>query len=425
MNSVSREYVSAYQLCAQAAAVIDPSSAFAGFEHFESSEMLHGEGKTIAVTAEMRAADAAQRAAREAAIISPAQAWRDKLALSVDNLRTVKRKVQPGRVDDGRQYAVPERLVGRLERFCSCGAVLHWSLRGDLCLNCRPTVSRHVPVTPKKCVGCPAELPVRSKLALCVDCRKPKPKRIVRDVPTATVMADALLHEERPRLPPAIPVLEMTREAGINVPKANQRGAKPKYLWTSEQDAMLRGLYERKGENQKFSVKAAAANATGYPDYICMQRGRYLGLARVKESVWSKEELDFLELHVGKHDVTIARVFRAAGFNRSAAAIHLAVTRKLGGVRSHRDFFSAGQLGQLMGVDMHAVTRWIEQGLLAGERRESMRTEKQGGKSWAITQGAVRAFLVENPLAFDIRKVNQGWFMELLTRANFGGSNAE
>jgi hypothetical protein len=416
---MSCEYRSAFQLSAQAAVMVDPSNPFVGFEDFESSEMQHGEGKTIAVTAEMRAADAAQRAAREAAIISPAQAWRDKLALNVDNLRTVQRKVQPGRVDDGRQYVVPERLVGRLERFCGCGAVLHWSLRGDLCINCRPKVSRHVPVTPKKCVGCPAELPVRSKLALCVDCRKPK--RIVREMPAAKVMALASVREERPRLPAAVPVTEMAHEVGLGVPKVNRLGAAPKYIWTPEQDAMLRKLYERKGENQKFSIKAAAAKATGYPDYICMQRGRYLGLARVKESVWSKEELDFLELHVGKHDVTIARVFRAAGFHRSAAAIHLAVTRKLGGVRSHRDFFSAGQLGQLMGIDMHSVTRWIDQGLLVGERRESERTEKQGGKSWAITQEAVRTFLVENPLVFDIRKVNQGWFMELLTRANCEG----
>jgi hypothetical protein len=62
---------------------------------------------------------------------------------------------------------------------------------------------------------------------------------------------------------------------------------------------------------------------------------------------------------------------------------------------------------------------WIESGDLKAIRRETARTELQGGDIWFIEKTAVKAFIIQNIGIVDIRKVDKFWFVEMLT----GGEN--
>lgn len=109
-------------------------------------------------------------------------------------------------------------------------------------------------------------------------------------------------------------------------------------------------------------------------------------------------------------DERIRLKLKAAGFSRSATAIHLKIKRmrfKSG------PWYTATSLASAFGVDSHQVTRWIHTGLLAARRRGSARTPQQGGDMWFITENDVIRFIRDNPAAYDLRKVSQSWFLDL------------
>jgi hypothetical protein len=82
--------------------------------------------------------------------------------------------------------------------------------------------------------------------------------------------------------------------------------------------------------------------------------------------------------------------------------------------KQNPEHYTARGLASAFGIDSHAVARWIREGKLKGQPRQTERTEVQGGDMWMIHERDVRKFVKENPLGFDIRKVDQLWFMELV-----------
>jgi hypothetical protein len=200
------------------------------------------------------------------------------------------------------------------------------------------------------------------------------------------------------------------RSAGLLASK------KYKYHWTPAMDDQIRQAYElHLATRKKASIKDTLARRWGFPPYAVQQRASKLGLCRAKEKPWDERELALLEMHSWKSEERISQILRAAGFARSANAIHVKRVRQLGQRRRDYPFYSAHALGKLMGIDSHQVTRWIGTGMLRARKRGTKRGPHQGGDEWAIYPADVRAFIVGNPLGFDIRKVEQLWFMDLLT----------
>jgi len=130
----------------------------------------------------------------------------------------------------------------------------------------------------------------------------------------------------------------------------------------------------------------------------------------VKELPWSDAELRILERWAWMSDERIRLKLKAAGFIRSATAIHLKLRRMRFKAGS---WYSASSLASAFGVDIHQVTRWIASGLLRAQRRGSARTPQQGGDTWLITEKDVVRFIHQNPTAYDIRKADQCWFLDL------------
>jgi hypothetical protein len=198
------------------------------------------------------------------------------------------------------------------------------------------------------------------------------------------------------------------RSAGLLASK------KYKYHWTPAMDDQIRALYAR-ALKHRISIKELAAKRFGFPPWAVQQRASKLGLCRVKEKPWSEEELHLLEQHAWKSETRIEAILRAAGFTRSHNAIHVKRNRHfVGGRVEHYPFYSANRLAQLLGIDRHAINAWIKGGLLKAKRQGTQQLV-EWRDFWMIYPEDVRQFLTANPMAFDIRKVDQLWFMDLLT----------
>lgn len=192
-----------------------------------------------------------------------------------------------------------------------------------------------------------------------------------------------------------------------------KRGGKPrKYVPTAAIDAVITRLYVERVGRDKIPHLKLFAKKINWPDWAVKKRGRELGLARTKETPWSEAEVEILHQFAWMSDERIRLKLKAKGFTRTATAIHLKIKRT--GAKQG-DFYSATGLSSLLGCDSHCVMRWIKKGWLQAKPRGTDRTEAQGGDFWLIRPKDVREFIAGHPMEFDLRKVDQLWFVDLLT----------
>lgn len=132
-----------------------------------------------------------------------------------------------------------------------------------------------------------------------------------------------------------------------------------------------------------------------------------------KEPNWNDTELRILERNAHLQPEAIQRHLKVAGFRRSCIGIVLR--------RSRSNFLknlsgqSAMSLAICLGVDIHFVTKAINQGRLEAGRRGTKRTEKQGGDQWFIKDPDIKNYIKENVHEIDFRKVDKYWLVSILT----------
>lgn len=158
----------------------------------------------------------------------------------------------------------------------------------------------------------------------------------------------------------------------------------------------------------------ALAKKVGIPHWALKKRSRELGLARTKELPWSEPELEILERYAWMSDERIRLKLKAAGYARTVTGIHLKLRRMK--FKHDTSFYSAHGLAQALGIDSHAVSRWIRRGHLKAKRRGTKRTERQGGDIYLIREKDVRRFILEHPAEIDVRKLDPLWFLDLITK---------
>ena len=186
-----------------------------------------------------------------------------------------------------------------------------------------------------------------------------------------------------------------------------------KYVFTDQIDQLIRAVYlnHRDGKT-RIGIPPLAKNV-GIPHWALKKRARELGLARTKELPWSEAELAILSRYPWMSDERICLKLKAAGYSRTVIGIHLKLKR----MRFKHDgsFYSAYSLAQALGIDPHAVTRWIKSGHLKAKFRGTARGPQQNGDSYLIQEKDVRRFILEHPTDIDLRKVDQLWFLDLIT----------
>ena len=186
-----------------------------------------------------------------------------------------------------------------------------------------------------------------------------------------------------------------------------------KYVFTDQIDRLIRETYHNRREAKtRFNIRPLAKKV-GMPPWALKKRARELGLARTKELPWSEAELGILARYAWMSDERMRLKLKAAGYSRTVTGIHLKLKR----MRFKHDgsFYSAYSLAQALGIDPHAVTRWIKSGHLQAKFRGTARGPQQNGDSYLIQEKDVRRFILEHPTEIDLRKVDQLWFLDLVT----------
>jgi len=186
-----------------------------------------------------------------------------------------------------------------------------------------------------------------------------------------------------------------------------------KYIFTDQIDQLIREAYLNHLDEKMRRGIPFLAKKVGMPHWALKKRARELGLARTKELPWSERELEILSRYAWMSDERIRLKLKAAGCARTATAIHLKLKRM--GFKHDGSFYSANGLAQALGIDSHAVTRWIRSGHLKAKLRGTARTEQQNGDIYLIHEKDVRRFILAHPTDVDFRKVDQLWFLDLIT----------
>lgn len=118
---------------------------------------------------------------------------------------------------------------------------------------------------------------------------------------------------------------------------------------------------------------------------------------------WTDEEDALLSEEAGRR--TVGWLSRRLKRTPSSVANRLKRLRISQSVS--REWYTAQDLALCMGVDPTTVLRWV--------RSELLHARQSGPRQMLrITDADVRRFVRENPMRFDIRKVDQLWFVDLL-----------
>ena len=192
-----------------------------------------------------------------------------------------------------------------------------------------------------------------------------------------------------------------------------KRPGRRKYLFTDQIDQLIREIYlSHPGAKTRPGIRMLAKKV-GIPHWALKKRARELGLARTKELPWSEPELQILARYAWMSDERIRLKLKTAGYSRTVTGIHLKLRRMK--FKHDPSFYSANGLAQALGIDSHAVSRWIRHGYLKAQLRGTARGEQQNGDIYLIREKDIRRFIVEHPTEIDLRKVDQLWFLDLLT----------
>ena len=186
-----------------------------------------------------------------------------------------------------------------------------------------------------------------------------------------------------------------------------------KYGFSAQIDQHIREIYLGHPNAKTRPGIRHLAEQIGIPHWALKKRARELGLARTKERPWSEPELAILARFAWMSDERIRLKLKAAGYTRTVTGIHLKLRRMR--FKCDPSFYSGKGLAQALGIDAHVVTRWIKSGHLRAQVRGTSRSDQQGGDIYLIREKDVRRFILEHPTEIDLRKVDQLWFLDMIT----------
>ena len=217
-----------------------------------------------------------------------------------------------------------------------------------------------------------------------------------------------------------MPVVETASLPSVSLPAVEDRdgaGKKGrrhrKYVFTAQIDQRIREIYFSHPNAKARPGIRHLAEQVGIPHWALKKRARELGLARTKEKPWSEPELAILARYAWMSDERIRLKLKAAGYARTVTGIHSKLKRMR--FKCDPNFYSGKGLAQALGIDSHVVARWIKSGHLRAQFRGTARGEQQGGDIYLIREKDVRGFVLEHPTEIDLRKVDQLWFLDLIT----------
>lgn len=178
------------------------------------------------------------------------------------------------------------------------------------------------------------------------------------------------------------------------------------YVWTPEKDAFLRAKYDSLVRGRAAQIGAL----WGWPHWVIKKRAQGLGIARPTwndtRRSWTAEEDAALEQYAGKrYPLWIAR-----HLHRSLTSIVVRMKR----LRLSRcpEGLNQTAVAEAFGCSRDTVERWLLKGWLGASRAPAGNGERYG-----ITETDLLAFIRAYPTAFELRNVDQTWFLDLVLGA--------
>lgn len=167
--------------------------------------------------------------------------------------------------------------------------------------------------------------------------------------------------------------------------RANKRPVTSKHQWTEDELGLVRLYYD----GTRKSVRALS-RITGASYYGVKGQIQKLGLARVRPSNWSEEELEYLEKNVNRQSIkTIARAL-----GRSVNAVKVKSARLHYKLRYRDGWYTKKEVAEICGVDHKKVQTWIERGdLKATWHTPDRKPTKRGLAMWHIEEKDLALFI--------------------------------
>lgn len=177
-------------------------------------------------------------------------------------------------------------------------------------------------------------------------------------------------------------------------------GARQKYFLDEPGRRLILALYDSSTERldelqQRLSV----------PRYIVKRWASQLGVTYGPgRKRWKPEDVEYLEKHFQRD--------RAEGIAKRLGYTVEAVRNKaysLDLTQRHDEGYTLAAVCDGFGVTHGTAKRWIDQGWLKGERR----LNHASNDPWTFTPENIRAFIRDHPLDFNLKRVDQLWFLDV------------
>ncbi|MEK6323594.1 MAG: helix-turn-helix domain-containing protein [Acidobacteriota bacterium] len=198
---------------------------------------------------------------------------------------------------------------------------------------------------------------------------------------------------------------------------------KQKWFFNERIDDEIRRIYLNGSRGRGRETLAGYAKRIQYPYSIVQLRAGKLEISSPYSArpVWSMKEDEILRRGAQHSYQTIWRRLRAAGFNRSLIAVRRKVTNA--GSKQHSDMMSGSETAQCFGVSDATVYRWIKKGLLKARLKDNAAIPSPQCH-FLVHDNAIRDFVQRHPMEFDLRRVDQLWFLNLIFEDRLGAKDA-
>ncbi len=185
--------------------------------------------------------------------------------------------------------------------------------------------------------------------------------------------------------------------------RAKRRGCHRKYFWTTEREPYLREHYDGKVYGRVSEI----GKRFGFPMWEVKRHATRLGLTHpMDRRDWAEEEEAFLWDHAGRRTPE----WIAKKLERSLSSVILKFKR-MRITRKYREGYTMRELELCFGMDHRLIDRWIKDGKLRAPRRP----HKGPRAGYDVRDSDVLQFIKDHPMEFRLDKVDQFWFMDLIT----------
>jgi len=129
---------------------------------------------------------------------------------------------------------------------------------------------------------------------------------------------------------------------------------------------------------------------------------------------WTEEEQRILERSAHLSCQVIQKRLGKEGYERTIGAIRDRIT--LHHLRQGTPYYRQEELSRLLGVSAQAVRRWMREGLIRCQRMQTASPTDP----LLVHRNEIRRFIQRNPMAVDLKRVDQFWFLDLVFDGKIG-----